>query len=621
MMRKILGTSACLAFVLSGCGGGSGTTPQLPATSSGPNNPGATSSVSIVIAIPKAGTSSSARKPAFVSPSTQSITVQVDSGSAVTQNLLPASPNCSSAGANYPLDCTVTVSANAGSHTLTFVTYDQQNAAGNQLSANSIVVNFVAGQTPAVPVVLAGVPAAIQVLPMPSGTIVANNTLTSSAGLQWVWGVPQMLVITSADADGNYIVGPGAPALSVTVSGAPSGSGIAIAPAPNNNPNDFTLSSTGGGDATLSITATPSFTGSPVTATFALASVAKATTITIGVPWNYIGGVAGDTVDGNLYVSNECQVFQMTTAGVFTAIAGTASPCGTTSQYVDGAGAAAQIGYALSPNLAYDSHDGNLYMADTANCAVRQVTTAGVVTTIAGSLPPTVACGFADGTGSAARFGTWSSTYTGVTGMAYDSAADALYVADNCAIRQVTAAGTVTTIAGSTPPNPACGHADGTGSLARMQTFIGIAYDSTDGNLYFADRSNCAVRQMTPGGTVTTIAGYLGCGTRGIKSGIVDGTGSAAEFKSPSGIAYDPDDGYLYVADSCWLRRVSTSGVVFTVAGPDPTSQYNSACAQTQLDGIGANAALGQPTGGIVYDHATGMLYVSGIVGMQQVQL
>ena len=169
-------------------------------------------------------------------------------------------------------------------------------------------------------------------------------------------------------------------------------------------------------------------------------------------------------------------------------------------------------------------------------------------TTIAGSTQP----GSADGTGSAARF-------NGPGAVAVDGAGNT-YVADwqNQTVRKITPGGVVTTIAG-TPG--VYGSADGIGSAARFCDPSGVAVDST-GNVYVADSSNDTIRKITPGGTVTTLAGLAGAW------GSADGPGSAARFNMPYGVAVD-GPGNVYVADSQnhTIRKITPGGVVTTLAG------------------------------------------------------
>src|SRR5438093_609526 len=169
-------------------------------------------------------------------------------------------------------------------------------------------------------------------------------------------------------------------------------------------------------------------------------------------------------------------------------------------------------------------------------------------TTLAGQ----ASIGSADGTGSAARF-------NGPYGVATDSSGN-VYVADtgNCTIRKITPAGVVTTLAGLAGFT---GSADGTGSAARFNGPSSVATDSSD-NVYVADTFNHTIRKITPAGVVTTLAGLAG------SFGSADGTGSAARFYYPGGVATD-SSGNVYVADTfhITIRKVTPAGVVTTLAG------------------------------------------------------
>ena len=190
---------------------------------------------------------------------------------------------------------------------------------------------------------------------------------------------------------------------------------------------------------------------------------------------------------------------------------------------------------------------GNVYVAELSLNVVRKVTSAGVVSTLAGLAGNP---GSADGNGSAARFRSPSS-------VALDAAGN-VYVTDtfNYTIRKITPAGDVTTIAGVAQ---VFGSVDGNGSAARFRGPRGIAVDAA-GNLYVGDTENHTIRRITPAGDVTTVAGLA------LSPGSVDGTGSAARFNEPMGIAFD-GLGNAHVADSKnnAVRRVTPSGVVTTV--------------------------------------------------------
>ena len=159
--------------------------------------------------------------------------------------------------------------------------------------------------------------------------------------------------------------------------------------------------------------------------------------------------------------------------------------------------------------------------------------------------------GSQDGTGAGARFAL-------PQGIAADQAG-ILYVAepDSATIRRVTPQGVTTTLAGS---RGVAGYADGAGAAARFNTPSRLEADE-DGRLYVTDTGNSAIRRVTPGGVVDTVAGNGTCGSR-------DGNGGAARFCSPRGIALDRW-GNLWVADSGnhTVRRIEPSGYVSTVAG------------------------------------------------------
>lgn len=186
--------------------------------------------------------------------------------------------------------------------------------------------------------------------------------------------------------------------------------------------------------------------------------------------------------------------------------------------FQDGVGAAAA--FHTPSALAFD-HEGNLYVADTGNHAIRKIAKDGSVTTLAGDGTP----GDQDGIGRAARF-------RGPVGIAVDDLG-AVYVADtyNDRIRRIGRDGSVTTIAGSGKP----GNADGIGSAAGFDTPSALAV-GTDGTLYVADTGNNAIRRIGADGSVTTIAAPAEGERR-------------APLRRPVGLALTRD-GYLYIAAS-----------------------------------------------------------------------
>ena len=297
-------------------------------------------------------------------------------------------------------------------------------------------------------------------------------------------------------------------------------------------------------------------------------------------------GIAVDS-NGNAYVSDTYNytVRKINSAGVVTTFAGTAGQQGS----ADGTGAAARFQY--PGGIAVDS-SGNVYVGDWGNRSIRKITPAGLVTTIAGG----VSGGSADGNGAAASF-------NGVRGVAVDSSGN-IFVADedNSTIRKITPSGEVTTLAGSAEITD---YVDGTGAAARFNRTRDVAVDP-NGNVYVADRANAAIRKITPAGVVTTIVGrdaLLGFDTSYLSLGsAADGNGAAARFRFPQGVTVD-SNGNVHVADSgnSTIRKITSAGVVTTFAG--------TAGQQDSADGTGAAARFKSPSG-IAID-SSGNAYVA----------
>src|SRR5207248_3255748 len=120
-----------------------------------------------------------------------------------------------------------------------------------------------------------------------------------------------------------------------------------------------------------------------------------------------------------------------------------------------------------------------------------------------------------------------------------------------------------------------------------------------EGNVYVADFYTSTIRKITPDGAVTTLAGSAG------HTGSTDGTGSAALFSDPSGVAVD-NNGNIYVSERSYtIRKVTPAGVVTTLAGSAYQSGSN--------DGTGSAARFGStidgPTGVAV--DSMGTIYVA----------
>jgi sugar lactone lactonase YvrE len=264
----------------------------------------------------------------------------------------------------------------------------------------------------------------------------------------------------------------------------------------------------------------------------------------------YPDGVAVDGA-GNLFVAdhNNHTIRKVSSAGQVTTFAGAAGISGS----ADGTGGGARFN---GPTGVAVDGSGNVYVADAGNTSIRKITSAGVVSTFAGA---SGSAGSSDGTGSAARF-------NAPQGIAVDSAGN-VYVADtnNSTVRKITAAGAVTTLAGVAGQT---GTLDGAGGSARFNGPYAIAVDGA-GNVYVADFFNATIRKITAAGTVSTLAGLAG------QAGLADGTGTAAKFNQPYGVAVD-GGGNVFVADTYnrAVRKITAGGSVSTLNGTNSRFYY-----------------------------------------------
>lgn len=177
--------------------------------------------------------------------------------------------------------------------------------------------------------------------------------------------------------------------------------------------------------------------------------------------------------DGNLFLTDYLnhKIRKINPAGLVTTLAGSASG------YEDGNGIAAK--FSNPRDICLDG-EGNLYVADQGNHKIRKITSAGVVSTFAGSIQ-----GFADGIGKDAKFDHPSGIFAGNKG--------SIYVADtwNHKIRMINAAGVVSTLAGSER-----GFNDGSGAEAKFNFPLGMCKDDL-GNIYVADGDNHRIRKIS----------------------------------------------------------------------------------------------------------------------------
>lgn len=286
--------------------------------------------------------------------------------------------------------------------------------------------------------------------------------------------------------------------------------------------------------------------------------------------------------DGTLFATCGNGVYRLPVDGALTLIAGADATVEPSYGYVDGPGLSARFG---GPTGIVLDAQGNLIVTDLANGVLRKIAPDGVVSTLAGRVD--AAREVVDGTGAAARFYLPEGLAMAPDGM--------LYVSDNHTIRSVTPLGVVRTVAGVAGVP---GWADGTGSAARFKLPKGVATDKA-GNVYIADTDNNVIRKMAPGGVVTTLAGSPW------QKGSTDGQGEQAGFYAPFNLTVG-DDSNIYVADTFnqTIRKVTPTGVVSTFAG-SPVLPLSSG----SIDGPVADARFYDPRGVAV--DANGNIFVA----------
>lgn len=474
-----------LASLAACSGGGSGT--FAPVTPSGGNTAATSGSAhaTLTIVVPRVTgtTTSSLRSPRYVSPSSANLQVTVNGGTPTTYGLAPSSPGCATLAGN--LTCTFSIAAPTGNDTLALTLTD---AVGSVLSRNVVTANVAAGVSTPVAVTLAGVPASVIVVPGANALVDTNTPPYHAPGL-----APQPVEVEALDADGNVIIGPGAPTVgNVTIT---TGSAYAsIAPAPGTDPAAFLLTPVDGsaGGQTVGVSATAQgvtlsdgTTSPPLTNTTAytftpaiaiasgpavfIYSVESSRLLTAfsacsgGCPLT-IASAATSDAKGNLYID----IF--TSLGLSQANSIVVFPHGrTTASYLLGSAAGVhRIG-----GLTIDPH-GNLYVAEGASGGFRQP-----------YYPPTI-LKFAPGATTASY--TVAGTTSTPGGIAVDAAGN-IYEAD--------LSGTIIKY----PPNSQT--SSGTLSDPSLAAPNALAMDAA-GGLYAVDQTNKRIVYFAPGQTTVT---------------------------------------------------------------------------------------------------------------------
>ena len=275
-------------------------------------------------------------------------------------------------------------------------------------------------------------------------------------------------------------------------------------------------------------------------------------------------GIALDSA-GNLFIADtgNNRVRKVSPDGIINTIAGN----GGASNYDEGA--LGDGGPATSAQLRYPwsvaaANTGDIFVADTSNNRIRRVSRDGVITTVAGNGTQ----GYSGDGGPAIN-----AQMNGPIGLATDGAGNLFFIdAGNRRVRKVSTTGIITTVAGK-GGTTCCDDPTGDGgpaTSATLGTFTacntycgGLAVDDA-GNVFIADPNYNRVRKVSPGGTITTVAGS-GAGVAGVPVGD-GGPATAAGLLWPTSVVVDPG-GNLFIADpgNGRIRKVSPDGIITTV--------------------------------------------------------
>jgi uncharacterized protein (TIGR03437 family) len=290
-----------------------------------------------------------------------------------------------------------------------------------------------------------------------------------------------------------------------------------------------------------------------------------------------IGGPRRVALDkaGNLYFTSLNSVFKLDPSGVLTLIAGNSRPG------YSGDGGPATAATLNNPEGVAVDGSGNIYVADSSNSVVRVVSPAGMISTFAGTGIP----GFSGDFGQAA-----AAQLTLPSGLAFDGAGN-LYVADtgNSVIRQITPGGIITTFAGTSFQGYVGDTAVATSAALSIPTDVAV---DSKGNVYIADTGNNVIREVTTDGNINTI---IGNGTNGYSGDSL--VANTAQLNGPRGVVVD-SSGNVYIADfdNSAIRKATPNSLTPTVTtnlNGTTTTTFNTNSIITTVAGNGTSGFTG----------------------------
>lgn len=229
---------------------------------------------------------------------------------------------------------------------------------------------------------------------------------------------------------------------------------------------------------------------------------------------------------------------------------------------------------------------GNIYISDKWNNCIRRVSSTGIITTIAGN---NLSGYSADGVAAT------TSKLNFPTGLAVDGSGNIIIAdKDNSRVRKVSPAGIITTIAGIGISSYFGDNGPATGAILNGPSAVAI--DAT-GNIFIADQNNNVIRKINTSGIITRFAGNASSGFSGDM-----GPATASQLSFPSGVAVDPG-GNVYIADyaNSRIRKVSTSGIISTIAGKNTSGYSGDGGAATAAELYHPYAVMADATGNIYF--------------------